>query len=82
MFRRKQCCAFGSGSGSSISSESGSRSRVLMTQKNLQKYHKKILFSFFVQKIAISLSLGVHKGHPSYRRSLQPSKENIHYFKT
>ncbi len=27
-------------------------------------------------------SLGLHKGCPSYRRSLQPSKENIQHFKT
>jgi hypothetical protein len=25
--------------------------------------------------------LGLHKGHPSYRRNLQPSKENIQHFK-
>jgi hypothetical protein len=28
------------------------------------------------------LSLGLHKGRPSYRRSLQLSKENIQHFKT
>ena len=28
------------------------------------------------------LILGLHKGHLSYRRSLQPSKENIQHFKT
>jgi hypothetical protein len=33
-------------------------------------------------KIAIYLILGLHKGRPSYRRSLQPSKENIQHFKT
>ncbi len=33
-------------------------------------------------KIAIYLSLGLHKGLPSYGRSLQPSKENIQHFKT
>jgi hypothetical protein len=27
-------------------------------------------------KTTIYLSLGLHKGFPSYRRSLQPSKEN------
>ncbi len=36
---------------------------------------------FFVSKIAIFLSLGLHKGHPSYRRSLQPSKRNNQHFK-
>jgi hypothetical protein len=30
----------------------------------------------------IFLSLGLHEGRPSYRRSLQPSKENILHFKT
>ncbi len=29
---------------------------------------------------AISLSLGLHKGRPSYKRSLQLSKENIQHF--
>ncbi len=37
--------------------------------------------SYFDKKIVIYLSLGLHKGRPSYRRSLQPSKENIHHFK-
>jgi hypothetical protein len=32
-------------------------------------------------KIAIYLSLSLHKECPSYRRSLQPSKENILHFK-
>jgi hypothetical protein len=27
--------------------------------------------------MAIYLTLGLHKGRPSYRRSLHPSKENI-----
>ncbi len=31
---------------------------------------------------AIYLLLGLHNGRPSYRRSLQPSKENIQHFKT
>jgi hypothetical protein len=35
--------------------------------------------TFFSSKIAIYLSLGLHKGRTSYRRSLQPSKENILY---
>ncbi len=30
----------------------------------------------------IYLSLGLHEEQPSYRRSLQPSKENIQHFKT
>jgi hypothetical protein len=39
-------------------------------------------FYFLDKKIAIYLSLGLHKGRPSYRRKLQPSKENIKHFKT
>ncbi len=34
----------------------------------------------FLSKIAIYLSLCLHKGHPSYRRSLQTAKENIQHF--
>jgi hypothetical protein len=33
-------------------------------------------------EVAIFWSLGLHKGHPSYRRRLQPSKENIQLIKT
>jgi hypothetical protein len=59
----------------------GSGSRVLMTnnRKNLQLEN---IFNFYDQKIAIYLSLGLNKGRPSYRRSLQPSKENIKHFRT
>jgi hypothetical protein len=32
-------------------------------------------------KTAIYLSIGLHKVHPSYRRSLQLSKEAIQHFK-
>ncbi len=38
-------------------------------------------FILFWTKIAIYLSLGLHKERPSYRRSLQLSKENIQHFK-
>jgi hypothetical protein len=73
-------------SGSSISAEylsgsgsrTGSRSRVLMT-KNL-KAEKGLMF--FLSKLTNYLYLGLHKGRPSYSRSLQPSKENIQHFKT
>ncbi len=56
-----------------------SRSMVLMTKtgKNLQPKNK-----FVGSKSAIYLSLGLHKGRLSYRRSLQPSKENIQHFRT
>ncbi len=39
-------------------------------------------FIFYGSKIAIYLSLGLHKGRTSYRRSIQLSKENIQHFKT
>ncbi len=42
---------------------------------------KKIKF-FFWSKTAIYLSLGLHNERPSYRRSLQLSKEDMQYFKT
>jgi hypothetical protein len=38
--------------------------------------------SDFFSKISIYLSLGFHNGHPSYRRTIQLSKENIKHFKT
>ncbi len=47
-------------------------------EKNLQL--KKI--GYFFIKIEIWLSLDLHKGRTSYRRSLQPSKKNIQHFKT
>jgi hypothetical protein len=48
-------------------------------KKNLQLKKIKIILK---SKIAIYLSLCLNKGHPSYRRSLQLSKENIQLFKT
>jgi hypothetical protein len=54
---------------------SGSRSRVLMT-KNRKKFTTEKKLYFWI-KITIYLSLGLHKGRSSYRRSLHPSKENI-----
>jgi hypothetical protein len=59
----------------------GSGSRVFMTKKWEQFIAGKNLI-FLLSKIAIFLSLGLHKGRPSYRRSLQPSKESIQDFKT
>ncbi len=67
--------------GSSIFSNCGSGSRVWWP-KNEKKLQLEIQLSFSWSKIAIYLSLGLHKGRPSYRRSLQPSKENIQHFKT
>ncbi len=53
---------------------------------NDQKFKKKLqlknFFFFFGSKTAIYLSLGLHKVYPSYRRSLQLSKEAIQHFKT
>jgi hypothetical protein len=37
--------------------------------------------NYLFLKFAMYLSLGLLKGHPSYRRSLKPSKENIQHFK-
>jgi hypothetical protein len=37
---------------------------------------------FLWSKTTIYLYLGLHKGRPSYKRSLQLSKENIQHFKT
>jgi hypothetical protein len=59
---------------------SGSGSRVLMT-KNWEKFTVEKNLIFLGSKIAIYLSLGLHKGRPSYRRSLQRSQE-IQHFKT
>ncbi len=49
-----------------------------------KKFKKKLKLKekFFLSKIAIYLSIGLHKGRQSYRRSPQPSKENIWHFKT
>ncbi len=82
-----QCCGSGfiesgseCGSGCSISREFGtgssSRSRVLMTKNWGRKIQLEKIFIF-----EIFFSLGLLKGHSSYRRSLQPSKENIQHFK-
>ncbi len=51
--------------------------------KNWKKCTAEEFFLYvFNKKIAIYLSLGFHKGRPSYRRSLQRSNENIQHFKT
>ncbi len=47
--------------------------------KNLQR---KKNVSLFLIKDCNLLFLGRQKGRPSYKRSLQPSKENIQHFKT
>jgi hypothetical protein len=58
-----------------------SGSTVLET-KNSKKIIAEKYFLCFFTKIAIYLSLGLHKGRPSYRKNLQPSKENIQHFTT
>jgi hypothetical protein len=51
--------------------------------QKLKKYTaEKFIYIFFGSKIAIYFFLALYKGRPSYRRSLQPSKENIQHFKT
>jgi hypothetical protein len=43
---------------------------------------KKIEKKFTAEKTTIYISLGLHKGRSSCKRSLQLSKENIQHFKT
>jgi hypothetical protein len=49
---------------------------------NLKIKAAKKINNFLKSTLAIYLSLGLHKGRPSYRRSLHPSKKNIQHFKT
>ncbi len=51
-------------------------------QKLKKNYSWNFFYNFFLSKTAIYLSLGLHKVCPSYRRSLQLSKEAIQHFKT
>ncbi len=51
-------------------------------QKLKKNYSWNLFFIFLWSKTAIYLSLGLHKVCPSYRRSLQLSKEAIQHFKT
>jgi hypothetical protein len=67
-----------SGSGSSFSIESGSGSRVLM-EKNGKKTAEK-MYMFLIKNWYLLIPC-LLKGRPSYRRGLQPSKENIQHFK-
>ncbi len=74
-----QCFGYGYGSGSSI------LGRIVIQGFDDQKLNKitanKKIQLFFISKIAIYLSLGLHKGRPSYKRSLQPSRKNIQHLK-
>jgi hypothetical protein len=56
-----------------------SRSRALMTKNKIKKLQLKF---FFLIKTTIYLSLGLHKERPSYKRSLQLSKEAIQHFRS
>jgi hypothetical protein len=58
--------------------QSGSRVLVTKNWKNTTEISSPYLFDI---KNAIFLSLGLHKGRPSYRRSLQLSIENIQHLK-
>ncbi len=76
-FCKNHC--FGSGSSIlgwiSIRIQSGSRDGDdTKIKKNLQQKKSK---KFSWSKTTGYLSLGLHKGSPSYRRGLQPSKENM-----
>ncbi len=51
-------------------------------QKLKKNYSWQFFYYFFWSKTAIYFSLGLHKVCPSYRRSLQFSKEAIQHFKT
>ncbi len=82
-----QCLGFGfieSGSGSSILGWIPIWIRGFYDQKFEKSLQLKNVFYkyLFDQKIAIYLSLSLHKGRPSYWSSLQPSKENIQHLKT
>ena len=57
-------------------------SRALMTKNWKKNYSWKFFKIFFWSKTSIYQSLGLHKVYPSYRRSLQFSKEAIQHFKT
>ncbi len=58
-----------------------SGSRALMTKNWRKKIQLKIFLFVFGSKTTIYLSLGLHTERPSYRRSLQLSKEVIQHFK-
>jgi hypothetical protein len=70
-----------------VKAEYRSRSRVLITKNWRKKFTAKTFLIFFYylnllrSTTTIYLSLGLQKGRPSYRRSLQPS-ENVQNFKT
>ncbi len=63
--------------------ESGDPDPIRIQGFDDQKFKK--IYSWqknLILKIVVYLSQGLHKGRPSYKRSLQPSKENIQHLKT
>jgi hypothetical protein len=88
---KNQCCGsgfFDSGFGSSILAESLNTNpdpdSGFWWPKIGKNYTvlKQKLIPICLMKISFNLSIGLHKGQPSYWRTLQPSKENIqHYMK-
>jgi hypothetical protein len=55
---------------------------VLTTKIEEDKNTTEKFFKIFLNtKLAIYLFLGLHKGRPSYRRRLKPSKENNQHLK-
>ncbi len=55
--------------------------RVLMA-KNWKNLELRNFIIFLLSKVAFYLFLGLHKGSPNYRRSLQPPKKNSQHFNT
>jgi hypothetical protein len=45
-----------------------------------KKIEENLKLNFFLSKTAMHLYPGLHKGRPSYSRSLQPLKENIQQY--
>jgi hypothetical protein len=80
---KKPSCGSGSiesGSGSSISSKPGYGSTVLMIKK-LKNISEKFVYLFTKNCNLLIPSPFNSKGHPSHRRSLQPSEENRQHLK-
>ncbi len=78
------CVKLGVGSGSGSGSAKRRKVRSGPTSRQCRSTAMlfwRVMFACW-SKIAIYLSLGLHKGRTSYRRSLQSSKENIQHFKT
>jgi hypothetical protein len=54
------------------------RTQVLMTKYTIEEIKFKLLK---IKKIGISVSYAFHSGLPGSKRHLQPSKENLQFFK-